>query len=78
MVMATIFGVLILFFIVYGFVVNVACEMYLMSIFLNFLKVGCLAGIVLTNLHLYYDFLLEKPTPKEPTKNANLSNSIED
>jgi len=77
MAMVVIFGVFIVYCIVYGFIVNVACKMYLMSIFNDFIKVGCLTGIVLTNLHVYYEF--NGPcdaATKKPTSDAVLSDDL--
>ena len=78
LVTAAIFGVFILYCIVYGFMANVACEMYLMSTFNDFITVGCLAGIVLTNLHVFYEFnMCHRAAPKEPTSDAVLSEDLQ-
>ena len=72
--MVVIYGTYTLYFIFYGYYYVMICPMYIRWMLNDFTQVACLTAVVLSILHLYYEFNNAKPTEKiqEPTPKVSL------
>ena len=72
--MVVIYGTYTLYFIFYGYYYVMICPMYIRWMLNDFTQVACLTGVVLSILHLYYEFNNAKPSEQiqEQTPKASL------
>ena len=72
--MVVIYGTYTLYFIFYGYYYVMICPMYIRWMLNDFTQVACLTGVVLSILHLYYEFNNAKQSEQiqEQTPKASL------